>query len=89
MPSTTVYGTEPGLSPSLTGPVPQDALTYSRWLAERTAATSPDKSWLVTIGVALCAGVFAIVGSLATAFPAARGILLEDGPDGTTWKRAG
>ena len=59
---------EPGLSPKLAGPVPQDALTYARWLAERIAATSPEKSWLITLGLAACAGIFAIFGTLATGF---------------------
>ena len=67
---------EPGLSPNTAGPVPAHALTYSRWLAERIAATSPEKSWRVTMLVAVSAGLFAVVGSVLATFPTAQGIVL-------------
>lgn len=59
---TTVWD-EPTLSPELAGALPAGQLTYDRWLAERRANWSWIQSWLATLGLALSAGPFAIVGA--------------------------
>ena len=56
---------EPALSPELAGPPPDEAVTWSRWIAERVAATSTARTWLVTILVALAAGPWSVFGALA------------------------
>ncbi len=55
---------EPGISDTLTGGRPSDALTYARWLDKGRSETSLPKSWLITMGLALVAGPWAIVGAL-------------------------
>ena len=68
---------EPGISPQLVGSAPQDALTYSRWLTAQMAATTLEKSWLVTLAIVACAGLFAAGGSMVGAFNGpAQGIIL-------------
>ena len=55
---------EPGISPELAGPVPADALTYGNWLEQRRAETSTAASWGITLGLALLAGPWAVVGAV-------------------------
>ena len=63
--------------PGRTVAVPAEALTYSRWLEKRIAATSLERSWLVTFAVAACAGLLAVVGAVVTGSSgAAQGIIL-------------
>jgi hypothetical protein len=54
---------EPALSPELAGSAPPDQITYSRWLEEGRARTDAAWSWMVTAGVALVAGPWAILGA--------------------------
>ena len=56
---------EPGLSPSLAGSIPQDALTYDRWLGNNIARTTREATWRNTLLVALAAGPWSILGALA------------------------
>jgi len=51
---------EPALAATDT---PADALTYARWLDARQAETSTLKTWLVTLGILLGAGLFAVAGT--------------------------
>ncbi|MGI9458083.1 MAG: PrsW family glutamic-type intramembrane protease [Aeoliella sp.] len=55
---------EPTLHTDLAGEAAEDQVTYARWLARNMAATGWTKSWLLTFGVALVAGPFAIFGAL-------------------------
>lgn len=55
---------EPGLSPELSGRIPDDALTWFRWFQEQSARTSSFTAWAVTIAVSLGSGVWAILGAL-------------------------
>jgi hypothetical protein len=58
---------EPTCSTDLAGAVPEEAETYGRWLAIRREQTSRVQSWAVTVGVALLAGPWAILGAFAGA----------------------
>ncbi len=58
-----VWG-EPTLSTDLSGAQPDAVPTYSRWLRERRARTSPAGSWLLTMALAAAAGPLALVGAL-------------------------
>ena len=53
---------EPGLSRELAGATPEGA-SYGEWLQARHEATGGVKTWLVTLGVALSAGPWAILGA--------------------------
>jgi len=55
---------EPGLSAKLSGKAPENALTYSEWLAYRIQETHYVKTWFVTILVALAAGPLAVLTAL-------------------------
>lgn len=55
---------EPGLSKELTGETPAGELTYRSWLEKRHQQTRESTTWLVTIGLALLAGPWAILGAL-------------------------
>lgn len=55
---------EPGRSDELSGSTPEDALTYSRWLADQREQTSPSWCWWVTGIIVLLAGPFSILGTL-------------------------
>ncbi|NQT53907.1 PrsW family intramembrane metalloprotease [bacterium] len=54
---------EPGLTPELAGPTPDDALTYERWFERRHVETGLVKSWSVTLAIALAAGPWAVLGA--------------------------
>ena len=55
---------EPGISADLAGgPAPGD-LTYAEWLELRRRQTSGARTWLITLGVALSAGPWAVLGAL-------------------------
>lgn len=49
-------------------PLPEDALTYSRWYEEKLRETTGWQSWGALVLLALCGGPFAILATLATAF---------------------
>jgi hypothetical protein len=55
---------EPGIDPALAGTPGADELTYARWLRKRAAATPAALTWAVTLGLALVAGPWAILGAL-------------------------
>ena len=55
---------EPALSPTLAGAIPDDALTYDRWLAENISRTSRETTWRNTLLIALVAGPWSILGAL-------------------------
>lgn len=54
---------EPTTSATLAGAVPEDALTYARWLDARVAERDVGRSWALTGLIALCAGPFAVMGA--------------------------
>ncbi len=54
---------EPGLGSFAEG-TPNDALTYSRWLAARIHTWTQGKAWLMAIGIALLSGPWALLTSL-------------------------
>lgn len=55
---------EPGVSSEISGPPPEDALTYSNWLTHRTSQTGFLDSWVLVFCWALVAGPLAILGTL-------------------------
>lgn len=55
---------EPTINGDLAGEADENQVTYKRWLATNIAATGWTKSWLITLGVALVAGPFAVLGTL-------------------------
>ena len=55
---------EPGLSSELAGPVPEGVLKYRDWLLKRRDEVSSFRSWATTIGLALVAGPWALLGGL-------------------------
>jgi len=55
---------EPTHQTDFAGEPDESQSTYARWLAKNVAATSWTKSWLLTFGIALAAGPFAILGAL-------------------------
>ncbi|PCI08447.1 hypothetical protein COB72_08290 [bacterium] len=62
---------EPTYSKELGGEIPENALTYEKFLAEQLEATSALESWVSTGIMAACSGLFAVVGALmsnSTAF---------------------
>lgn len=63
---------EPGLSPALAGAVPDNALTYDRWLAKNVARTTREATWRNTLLVAVAAGPWSILGALAYQMGAGR-----------------
>ena len=58
---------EPGLG-SFASQQEKDSLTYANWLSARIRTWPEGKSWLVTLGVALCSGPWALLTSLAYIF---------------------
>ena len=66
---------EPALSAELAGPPPEGGLTYRRWLLERRRETGAARSWLVTLGVALAAGPWAVLGAMLGTGRSAFGVL--------------
>lgn len=54
---------EPARTAELSGEPPTHAPTYARWLEEGAAATSRGQSWMVVVGIALCAGPLAVLGA--------------------------
>lgn len=60
---------EPGLNALLAGPVPDEALTYARWLEHGIANTSTATSWRVTLGLAAISGPCSIVGTFLMGQP--------------------
>lgn len=54
---------EPTYSKELGGEVPENALTYERFLSEKLDTISPFESWFFTGALVLCSGLFAVVGS--------------------------
>lgn len=59
---------EPTYSKELGGNIPENALTYKRFLEEKLETISPIESWLFTGVLVLCSGVFAVVGSFMSNF---------------------
>lgn len=55
---------EPGISPALAGPAPPDAATYGKWLDAGRERVGWAQTWAVTVGVALLAGPWAILGAV-------------------------
>lgn len=55
---------EPALAGDLAGTVPEDQMTYGRWLAGRIAATDGATSWGMTLLIILSAGPWGILGAL-------------------------
>lgn len=55
---------EPTYSKELGGEVPENALTYERFLAEKIDTISPFESWFFCSVLVLFSGVFAIAGSM-------------------------
>lgn len=49
-----------------TGQTPDPRLTYRAWLERKIEATDPLTTWLVTLGIALSAGPWAVLGALLT-----------------------
>jgi len=66
---------EPGFSPALAGPVPQDRPTYRRWLEHGRARVSAGRSWALTLALALAAGPLAILGGFRGSDGTAFGVL--------------
>lgn len=56
---------EPGLAHDLAGSAPDEALTYSSWLAYRCDQTGVAKTWFVTVLVSLMAGPIAVLTAFA------------------------
>ena len=54
---------EPAISSALAGDVPDDAVTWIRYFHQMRAATSEEKTWLVTLAIAFVSGLCAVVGS--------------------------
>ena len=54
---------EPGVSPLLAGTAPPGELTYGRWVQQRRGQTTAARSWAATLGIALAAGPWAILGA--------------------------
>jgi PrsW family intramembrane metalloprotease len=54
---------EPTFSTELGGEVPENALTYERFLGEKLAQTTPLQSWFATVVLAGSSGILAILGS--------------------------
>ncbi len=54
---------EPGLSKELVGELPADRRSYAQWLRERQARFSGTSSWLVTLGVVLATGPWAVLAA--------------------------
>jgi hypothetical protein len=54
---------EPGLTPTLAGRPSAHDVTYATWLDQNRARWGLGKSWALTLGLALVAGPFAIVGA--------------------------
>lgn len=59
---------EPGFSAELNPDGPTDNITYSNWLHRRQADTSTAKTWLITFGIILAAGPWAILGTFFNGF---------------------
>lgn len=57
---------EPGLTPELSGDVPEDGVTWFRWYQQHAAGTTHVKTWLVTILVAFSSGTLAVLGTLVS-----------------------
>ena len=55
---------EPALSPDLAGDRPDNIQTYAQWLGQRRSQFSASRSWAITLGLALCGGIWAVVGAL-------------------------
>lgn len=55
---------EPGISPTLSGEIPQDEITYQKWLRLKEVSTSTGKTWLFAILFAFIAGPWALLGSI-------------------------
>jgi len=55
---------EPTFSTELAGEVPDNALTYERFLGDQLAETSAFESWFATGLLAACSGILAIFGAL-------------------------
>jgi len=55
---------EPGLSHELAGGVPEDGVTYGRWLEERLSEVDARRSWATVLIIVLAAGPFAVLGTL-------------------------
>jgi len=54
---------EPALSPQLAGPMAPGELTYEAWLEKHRGEVGPLKSWAATLGIALLAGPWALLGA--------------------------
>jgi len=54
---------EPARSDALSGPVPEDAVTYARWLRKKRSQVLPATSWAVTFFIAEIAGLWAVIGA--------------------------
>ena len=67
---------EPALTRELSGPVPDGALVYDRWLDRRIAGTSAALTWVVTLAVAAASGPWAILGALLFSGQTTLGIVM-------------
>ncbi|NLW50412.1 MAG: PrsW family intramembrane metalloprotease [Candidatus Brocadiaceae bacterium] len=54
---------EPGLSRELAGGPPAGELTYRDWLVRRRDGVSAARTWAVTLGLAVAAGPWAVLGA--------------------------
>ena len=55
---------EPTLNPAAREQIPDDAVTYERWLDRKISERSVLKSWQITVLVALSAGPWAVLGAI-------------------------
>ncbi len=67
---------EPSLSPEIAGSPPPGAPAYRDWLQQRRVRTHAGLTWAVTLGVALGAGPWAILGALLGGGETLLGVLL-------------
>lgn len=54
---------EPALHTELSGEAPEGQITYRRWVEGKIADTSWTTTWLVTLGLILCAGPWGVIGA--------------------------
>jgi protease prsW family protein len=67
---------EPAVSEVMAGRKPEDAITYASWIREKRERTGPLKPIAVTVGIALLAGPFAVLGAIFNTQGSAFAIIL-------------